>query len=106
MTILRNSKIKKWNSSKETESIKTNDNIEIIIENCQNLFENEHKIIKDGAYVILENGYVKNYEEAIIIFATMIRGLNFKEIQKEEDGKTKIILSDINLEKTLTKKFE
>ena len=41
---------------------------------------------------MLESRYAKNYEEAIIVFATMIRGLKFKEIQKE-DTTTKIILS-------------
>ena len=48
MAILRNSKIRKQNLSKQTESIKTEDNIKIIIKNCQNLFKNEDKIIKDG----------------------------------------------------------
>ena len=81
------------------------DNIEIIIENYNNLFENEHEIIKKGALTLLENGNVDNFEEGIIIFATMIRGLKYKKTKKEENGKVKIILCDIELEKSITKKL-
>ena len=58
------------------------DSIEIIIENYNNLFENEHEIIKKGALTLLENGTVDNFEEGIITFATMIRGLKYKKTQK------------------------
>lgn len=98
---------KKNTSNNKTDSNNTNneDNIEIIIENYNNLFENEHEIIKNGALVFLENGNVDNLEEGIIVFATMIRGLKYKKTQKEENGKTRIILSDFQTENILAKKL-
>ena len=81
------------------------DNVEIIIENYKNLFENEHEIIKKGALTLLENGNVDNFEEGIIVFATMIRGLKYKKTEKEENGNVKIILLDIEQEKSITKKL-
>jgi len=101
--------IKKKTCNEKTDNNNTNnedniDNIEIIIENYNNLFENEHEIIKNGALVLLENGSVDNLEEGIIVFATIIRGLKYKKTQKEENGKTKIVLSDLKPENILNKR--
>lgn len=90
------------NKNMETDNM---DNVEIIIENYNNLFENEHEIIKKEALTLLENGNVDSIEEGIIVFATMIRGLKHKKTEKEENGKVKIILRDIELEKCMTKKL-
>lgn len=98
-------KKKIYNDEINNNNINQEDNIEIIIENDNNLFENEIEIIKNGALGLLENGYVDNLEEGIIVFATMIRGLKYKEKQKEENGKIKIILSDLKTENVLTKKL-
>jgi len=81
------------------------DNIEIIIENYNNMFGNEHEIIKNGAITLLESAYVDNIEEGIIVFATMIRGLKYNRTEKDNTGRVKIILQDIKLEKTMTKKI-
>lgn len=83
------------NETKE-EIIKINESdIQIVIEDYKNLFENEIEIIKNGALILLENGDVDNLEEGIIVFATMFRGLKYKNTEKEENGKTKIILRDV-----------
>ena len=81
------------------------DDIEIIIENYNDLFENEYEIIKNGAITLLENKYVDNIEEGIIVFATKIRGLKYNKTEKENNGKVKIILRDIKLEKSMIKKI-
>jgi len=80
-------------------------NIEIIIEDNNNLFENEIEIIKQGAISLLENGNVDTIEEGIKIFATMFRGLTYKNTEKDENGNIKIILKDIKLEDSITKKL-
>ncbi|MBQ3021563.1 MAG: hypothetical protein IJD92_05015 [Bacilli bacterium] len=93
------------NNKTDSDNINNVDNIELIIENYNNLFENEPEIIKNGALVLLENGNVNNLEEGIIVFATMIRGLKYKKTQKEENGKTRIILRDFKPENIFTKKL-
>jgi len=79
------------------------DNIEIIIENDCNLFENEKEIIIENALLLLENGVVKTIEEGVIIFAVMFRGLRHKKVDKDEYGKTIITLLDESNKKTLKK---
>lgn len=93
------------NDKADSNNTNNEDNMEIIIENYNNLFENEYEIIRNGALVLLENGNVANLEEGIIVFATMIRGLKYKKTEKEEDGNVKIILLDIEPEKSITKKL-
>lgn len=93
---------KTFNEEINNNNTNNEDNIEIIIENYNNLFEDEYEIIKNGSLELLKNGYVKNFEEGIIIFATMFRGLKYKR-QIEENGKIKIILSDHKPEKIMTK---
>lgn len=80
-------------------------NIEIVIENNNGLFENEQEIIRKGAQTFLENGAVDNIEDGIIVFATMIRGLKYKTIEKDENGNIKIILKDISLDNSINKKL-
>lgn len=73
-------------------------NIEIIIENATNQFENELEIIRNGAKELLENGNVDSLEEGIIVFATLIRGLRYRRTEKDEEGNIFIILKDISLD--------
>ena len=80
-------------------------NIEIVIEHHNDCFENEEEIIREGAQTLLENGNVENFEDGIIVFATIIRGLKYKKTEKDENGHVKIILKDINLENSITKKL-
>lgn len=72
--------------------------IDIIIESSNNLYENEQEMILAGARVLLENRRVDNFEDGIITFATMFRGLRYKGIEKDDDGSVKILLSDMSLE--------
>lgn len=80
-------------------------NIEIIIQDNNNLFENEEELIKQGAINLLENGNVDSIEEGIKIFAVMFRGLTYKNTEKDKNGNIKIILKDIKLEDYITKKL-
>lgn len=81
------------------------DNFEIIIENNHNLYDNEQEIIKKGAHDFLENGNINSFEEGIITFAIMIRGLRYKKTEKDENGHIKIILEDVKLEHLSQKKL-
>lgn len=75
-------------------------NIEIVIENATNIFENEQEIIRQGGKEFLENGIVDSLEDGIITCATMIRGLKYRRTEKDDDGNIKIILRDISLDNT------
>ena len=78
-------------------------NIEIRIEseNDTPVFENEDIAIKEGAQILLDNKNVDSLEEGIITFATMFRGLKYKETETSEDGKTTIVLRETAYQKTL-----
>lgn len=80
------------------------DNIEIIIKCSNGMYENESCVIKESASALLETGKFSNIEEAIIFFATEIRGLKFKGTEIDENGKIKIILEDISLKSSVNKK--
>lgn len=88
-----------------TKNIRVDSNIDIVIENHNNLFKDEEEIIKQGAKTLLENGNVETFEEGVIVFSTMIRGLNYKKTEKDENGHIKIILKDVNMEDSIIKKM-
>lgn len=104
MTLLEKLKIFKeqLKSSKEIDK-KINEininNIEIIIEKNNNLFENEIEIIRTGALELVQNKNAESIEEGIIVFATMFRGLSYDKTEKDENGNIKIILKDIEIKK-------
>ena len=70
------------------------DNITIIIENG-GAFPNEEEIIKEAASKFYEMKNVDTYEEAIIKAATIIRGLQYKETTKDENGNLVITFRDL-----------
>lgn len=70
------------------------DNIEIVIENNNNLFEDEENAILIGGLELFKNKNADTLEEGIQVFASIFRGLTYVET-KYEDGKTKIIFKDI-----------
>lgn len=92
-------------NDKVKSSTELSNNIEIIIEDNNNLFENEVELIKQGAINLLQNGNVDSLEEGIKVFAVMFRGLKYKRTEKDENGNIKIILKDIKLEDSITKKL-
>ena len=87
-------KIKNIMKDSEKESKINTDNIEIVIENNNNLFEDEENAILFGALELYKNGNADSIEEGIQVFASIFRGLTYVET-KYEDGKTKIIFKDI-----------
>jgi len=109
MSLLNFLKRKKKQLLEMNDKVKSNvelsNNIEIIIEDNNNLFENEIELIKQGAINLFENGNVDSIEEGIKIFAVMFRGLKYKRTEKDENGNIKIILKDIKLENSITKKL-
>lgn len=109
MSLLNFLKRKKKQLLETNDKVKSNvelsNNIEIIIEDNNNLFENEIELIKQGAINLLKNGNVDSIEEGIKIFACMFRGLKYKKTEKDEQGNIKIILKDIKLEDSITKKL-
>ena len=58
-------------------------NIQIQIEGDTGYFKDEKEQIIAGAKSLLETKAADNMEDAIITFATMFRGLKFKEVKKE-----------------------
>lgn len=72
----------------------TPDNIEIIIENQSPYFKNEEGKIRKNAKILFEGGDVDSYEEGVIVFATMIRGLEYVRTDIGEDGKKTIIFKE------------
>lgn len=77
------------------------DNITIIIENSNGAFENEEDIIKEAAVRFYEVGQADSYENAIIQAATIIRGLQYKETTKDENGNLVITFRDLTDTKKL-----
>lgn len=93
MSFLNFLKLKKQELEKIDNKIDMS-NINISILNNSNLFENEENIIKDGALVFLENKMADDDEDAIITFATMIRGLKYIRTDIDENGNKTIVLED------------
>lgn len=87
-------KIKNIIKESEKENKLNTDNIEIVIENNNNLFEDEENAILFGALELYKNGNADSIEEAIKVFASIFRGLTYVDT-KLENGKTKIIFKDI-----------
>lgn len=107
MGLLNILKRKKKQLLEINDRVKTNtelsNNIKIIIEDNNNLFEDEEELIKQGAINLFENGNVESLEEGIKIFAVMFRGLKYKKTEKDQNGNIRIILKDIKLEDSITK---
>lgn len=89
--------------TKQEKIIPDTNDIEIIIENNSNIFENETEIIMQNAQILLENKSVDTLEDGIIVFAVMFRGLKKGKIEKDENGKTIITLIDTTSKNTLKK---
>lgn len=75
--------------------------IQILSESEIPVFENEEETIRQGAQVFLENERARDLEEAIILFATMIRGLKYKRTEQTEEGNKKVILEETAYQKVL-----
>lgn len=77
---------------------------EIVIENHHSIFDNEEEseeeIILKGAQITLEEKRVDSLEEGIKVFATIFRGLKYRRTETDENGNTKIIFADVDLEDT------
>ena len=71
----------------------TESEIEIIIENHSHFFQNEETLIKENAKIWLESGHVDSYEEGIIVFATMVRGLKYIRTDIQ-DGRKIVLLKE------------
>ena len=76
------------------------DNIKIVIENSCGAFKNEEELIKESALKFYEFGQADSYENAIIQAATIIRGLQYKETTKDENGNLVITFKDIVLDES------
>ena len=87
-------KFKKSNKKEVTEEIEQKPTIRIQIDGDINLFKDEKQKIVTGAKQLLEIGQCENMEDAIITYATMFRGLRFKEIKENEDGERIIVLKE------------
>ena len=71
-----------------------NKDIHIQIDEDTGLFKDEKQKIIDGAKQLLELGKCDDMVDAIITFATMFRGLKFREVKKTEEGAIVIVLKD------------
>ena len=78
---------------------------EVQIEGNINLFEGEEEKIIKAAKQLLEIGIAKDMEDAIVTIGVMFRGLKFSEVQKNKDGKTIIVFSEVG-EKEINNKRE
>lgn len=73
---------------------KPNNNIHIQIDGDTGLFKDEKQKIIEGAKQLLELGKCDDMVDAIITFATMFRGLKFREVKKTEEGEIVIVLKE------------
>ena len=74
---------------------KTNNTIiHIQIDGDIGLFKDEKQKIIEGAKQLLELGKCNDMVDAIITFATMFRGLKFREVKKTEEGEIVIVLKE------------
>ncbi len=81
------------NTDNLDKKIKLEKNINIIIEDNNNLFKDEDKIIMNAAKELFDLKQVESVEEGIIVAATMFRGLKYKKIE-ELDNNINIIFLD------------
>lgn len=86
-------KAKDASNEEETKADVTQD-IEIEIDGNIDLFKDEKEQIMQGAKQLLEMGKADNMEDAIITIAVMFRGLKFREIKKDESGRTIVVLKE------------
>ena len=68
--------------------------VKIQIDGNINLFKDEKDKIIQGANQLLKIGKADNMADAIITFATMFRGLKFKETKRCEDGTLIVVLKE------------
>jgi hypothetical protein len=68
--------------------------VKIQIEGNIDLFKDEKEKIILGAKQLLEMGKADDKVDAIITFATMFRGLRFKETKRSEDGTVIVVLRE------------
>ena len=82
--------------AKENTNIEKTDNIHIRIQidGDTGLFKDEKQKIIEGAKQLLELGKCNDMVDAIITFATMFRGLKFREVKKTEEGEIVIVLKE------------
>ena len=59
------------------------------------LFKDEKEKIIQGAKELLEIGMARDAEDAIITCAVMFRGMRYYTTEKNEDGKTVLVLEEI-----------
>ena len=84
------------NEEKTIEKTNNNNNnkIHIQIDGDIGLFKDEKQKIIEGAKQLLELGKCNDMVDAIITFATMFRGLKFREVKKTEEGEIVIVLKE------------
>lgn len=89
-------KIKGSNEQSKTEekTMEKTNNIHIQIDGDIGLFKDEKQKIIEGAKQLLELGKCNDMVDAIITFATMFRGLKFREVKKTEEGEIVIVLKE------------
>jgi len=75
--------------------------VRIQIEGNIDLFKDEKEKIILGAKQLLEIGKASDMEDAIITFATMFRGLRFKETKRSEDGTVIVVLRETTQQNTV-----
>ena len=87
---------------KEHESNKTTsiDDIKIVIENSNGFFSDEPEQIKKAAIVFYESGKSETFEDAIIDAGTIIRGLKYDGIKKDENGNSIIVFNDKTIKRS------
>ena len=78
----------------EEKTMEKPNNIHIQIDGDIGLFKDEKQKIIEGAKQLLELGKCNDMVDAIITFATMFRGLKFREVKKTEEGEIVIVLKE------------
>jgi hypothetical protein len=88
---------KLYNKTQINDSLisKNSDHIEIIIENQSPYFKNEEEKIREGARIWLESGHVESFEEGIVVFATMVRGLKYVRTDVDKSGYKTVIFREL-----------
>lgn len=98
INLLKKKKDELLEANQKLEEVPQEPSIEIVIENHHSEFSNEEEIIKKGARDLLATKAVESLEEGIIVFASIFRGLRYKETIKDDDGNIKIYLKDLTIE--------
>lgn len=99
----RNKVVQLEDQVKDNKSTNTG-NIKIVIENSCGAFDNEEKMIREGALKFLEMGKADDMEDAIITAATIIRGLAYEKTEKDDDGNMVITFRDRTINDTAIRK--